>query len=340
MKVIGVEKKLCTCCMEEHELKTVAVSESSTFKNRKVSYTAVYLYCENADELFMDEKEMRENDVSMKDAYRRAEGLLTSGEICAIRDKYGITQSDLCALLGWGAKTVTRYETHQVQDKAHDSILKKLDRDPDWFLTLLLEAKDALPEESYKKYYRKALRLYDADQDLYLRKAIEANYARFQGDPEAHGNTDLSLDKVVDVIRYFASSPRVASLFKVKLMKMMWYADALSYKLRGHAITGLVYRALPMGAVPEAHKYIICLKNVPCEEIDTGETNAYRFLLTGATDFPSLSADDIRLLDVVIKKLGKMTTDEIVTFMHTERAYVETTPRDVIPFKYAESLQI
>jgi len=31
------------------------------------------------------------------------------------------------------------------------------------------------------------------------------------------------------------------------------YADALAYRTRGFAITGLVYRALPMGAVPIGH---------------------------------------------------------------------------------------
>ena len=40
-------------------------------------------------------------------------------------------------LLGWGGKTITRYESHQVQDKAHDTILKKIDQDPEWFLSLL-----------------------------------------------------------------------------------------------------------------------------------------------------------------------------------------------------------
>jgi len=35
----------------------------------------------------------------------------------------GISQSDLCLLLGWGGKTITRYESHQVQDIAHDTIL-------------------------------------------------------------------------------------------------------------------------------------------------------------------------------------------------------------------------
>ena len=97
-----------------------------------------------------------------------------------------------------------------------------------------------------KKYLNKATSLYEEDQDLYLKKAIEASYVKFQGNTSAQGNTKLSLDKVVDVIRYLAASQKVTNLYKVKLMKLMWYADALSYKKRGFAITGLVYQALPM----------------------------------------------------------------------------------------------
>lgn len=105
----------------------------------------------------------------------------------------------------------------------------------------------------------------------------------------------LSLDKVVDVIRYFAASTKVTSLYKVKLMKLMWYADALAYKNRGFAITGLVYQALPMGAIPVGHNFIIDLKDVPCEEVDMGETNAYYFAIKEATVFPALSDEDIEI---------------------------------------------
>lgn len=156
----------------------------------------------------------------------------------------------------------------------------------------------------------------------------------------AHGNADLSLDKVVDVIRYFASSKNVTNLYKVKLMKLMWYADALAYKKRGFAITGLVYQALPMGAVPVGHGSIIDLKDVPCEEVDMGETSAYHFSLTGEKNFSALSKEEKDILDFVIEKLGKMSKNEMIDFMHKERAYVETAPRDVIQFKYAENLQI
>lgn len=340
MKILKSEKRLCTCCMEEHEVKTVLIKEEAAFKNKKVTYEAAYLYCDTAEELYMDEEQMRENDIRLKDAYRRAEGLLTSTDISDIRAKYKITQCDFCILLGWGKKTITRYESHQVQDKAHDAILKKVDQDPEWFLMLLNDAKGNLSKGAFQKYLAATTAIYEKNQDSYLRKAIEASYVRFQGNQLFHGNTDLSLDKVVDVIRYFAASTKITSLYKVKLMKLMWFADALSYKQRGTAITGLVYQALPMGAVPVGHDSIIDLRGVPCEEVDLGETTAYHFSLKGENTFPFLSDDDKKILDVVIEKLGQMSKNEIVNFMHNEQAYIETTPRDIISFQYAKSLQI
>ena len=340
MKIIKSEKRKCACCMEEHEVKTVLVNECATFKNAKVEYEASYFYCELAEELYADERQLQENDVRLKDAYRKQEGLLTSREITGIRERYGISQTDFCVLLGWGGKTITRYEGHQVQDRAHDTILKKIDTDAEWFITLLNDARNSFAPEAYARYMAAAAARYADEQDVYLRKAIEASYAKFQGNALYHGNTELSLDKVVDVIRYFAASAEVNNLYKVKLMKMMWYADALSYKQGGKAITGLVYQAMPMGAVPVGHNSIIDLKDVPCEEVDMGETNAYHFRLEQPVTFSSLAEADKEILDHVIRKLGKMTKNQIVSFMHQEEAYVKTVPREIIEFKYAEYLQI
>ena len=341
MRIVRSMRQLCTCCMEEHDVKTVLVAEHAEFKGVNVEYEAEYQYCDAADELYMNEQQMQDNDKRLKDAFREHEGLLTSSEIRSIRALYGISQSDLCILLGWGGKTITRYEGHQVQDKAHDSILRKIANDPEWFLTLLDDAKDNLSIDAYHRYLKSATTLYDEDKDNYVRKAIEASYAKYYEEPLLRGNAELSLDKVVDVIRYFSASSKVTDLYKVKLMKLMWYADALSYKIRGFAITGLVYQALPMGAVPIGHNHIIDLKCVPCEEVDIGEVNAYHFSLKEEeTTYLSLSSDDKNIIDNVIEKLGRMSKKDIISYMHKEAAYKETTPRDIISFKYAEYLQI
>ena len=101
IKIIKREKRLCTCCMEEHEVKTVLIKERTIFKNVNVNYDAIYLYCDLADELYANEDQLQENDIHLKDAYRKMEGLLTSNEIRDIRAKYGISQE------GAGKRTIS-----------------------------------------------------------------------------------------------------------------------------------------------------------------------------------------------------------------------------------------
>lgn len=201
MKVIGSEKRMCSCCMKEHDVKKISVEEHTIFKNTPVDYDAEYYYCDNADELYADEEMTSDNDIRMKDSYRKVMGLLTSEEICGIREKYEISQTDLCALLGWGGKTITRYESHQVQDRAHDAILKKLDQDPEWFLYLLKETEKTLAQERYRKYLEKGRILYEKHQDAYLRKAIEAKYARVCADNGESGEIQPPLEKVFEDMR-------------------------------------------------------------------------------------------------------------------------------------------
>ena len=77
MRVVKSEKCLCTCCMEEHEVNTVIVHEQVTFKNVKVEYEAVYLYCDVVEELYMDEQQMQENYVRIMEVYRTKVGLVS-----------------------------------------------------------------------------------------------------------------------------------------------------------------------------------------------------------------------------------------------------------------------
>ena len=71
MKIIKREKRLCTCCMEEHEVKTVLVEEKITFKNVKIVYEATYFWCDAADVFYMDEEQMQKNYLNQKAAYQK-----------------------------------------------------------------------------------------------------------------------------------------------------------------------------------------------------------------------------------------------------------------------------
>lgn len=340
METLKIEKKLCMCCMEEHEVRTVRVREQNVFKGVEVSYDATYEYCEPADEYIATEEMLSANDMAMKNAYRQAMGLLTTEQIGAIRAKYGISQSDLAALLGWGGKTITRYESHQVQDIAHNTILVKLDSDPEWFIELLKSARERISPEAYAKYMTTAAALFENAQDEYLRKSIYAQYARYADDFQSTGGTPLNLDKVVDVVNYFANALEVMGLYLVKLMKLLWYSDALAWKRSGRSMTGLVYRALPMGAVPVAYKSLIDLKGIEYEEVGSGENVGNRFLRTAHTTYPTLTQADVDVLNAVIRRFGQETKDAIVECMHGETAYLKTARGNVIQYKYAAELSL
>jgi len=118
MKIIKKEKKLCLICMEEHEVQIVIVTDIEEFKDEEIVFEATYEYCVSADEYLEIEEMIKSNSLAMKDAYHEKMGLLTSNDILNIRRKYGVSQKDFSVILDWGMATITRYENHQVQDRA------------------------------------------------------------------------------------------------------------------------------------------------------------------------------------------------------------------------------
>ena len=337
MKKIKSETKLCLMCMEEHEVETMEIEDQETYKGVEVSFNAIFEYCSNADEYLETEEMIKANSLAMKDAYRKEVSLLTSNEIIGIRDKYKVSQKDFSDILDWGKATITRYENHQVQDRVHDDVLRKIDSDPNWFLDMLERSKDTLSEKAYQKYYLEANEQFKHKQNQYLIDSIKSIYADFKDDLDT-GGIELNLNKVVEMINYLAQ--KVESLHKVKLMKMLWFSDVLHFKRKGVAISGLVYSALPMGAVPEGYEQIVLLDNVNYDVVYYGDNVAYKFRQTPGFKIKDLKADEIATLDYIIEQFGNLNTDEIVEKMHEEEAYRCTNKNCIIPFSYAEKLMV
>lgn len=338
MEIIKRERRLCLICMEEHEVLIITQKDTEEFKKEEVTFEAKYEYCNRAEELLETEEMIKANSLAMKDAYRKKVGLLTSEEIVAIRQKYGVSQKDFSDILDWGRATIYRYENHQVQDRAHDDILRKIDADPKWFMQMLNRAEDKISNKAFNKYCKIAKEEFNNMRNQYIDDIICASYVDFESDVIT-GGVELNLNKVVEVINYFALE--VEHLHKVKLMKMLWYADVLNYKKTGKSMMGLVYRALPMGAVPVEYEQIIQLDNVKYETIQypSGDIG-YKFYPSEGLEFNELTNSDIQVLNTLTSEVGNLNTEEIIKKMHSEDAYKETDLYDIIPYSYAEKLSI
>jgi hypothetical protein len=172
-------------------------------------------------------------------------------------------------------------------------------------------------------------------KNQYLINSICAIYADIHGET---GGVELNLYKVIEVINYLAM--RVESLHKVKLMKMLWFSDILNYKRHGKSITGLAYRSLPMGAVPEGYDQIVLLDGVSFDTRRYGEHEGYKFKPVPGFKVKELSAAEIETVDEIINELGSLSTDEIVERMHEEDAYQCTSRSCIIEYSFADRLSL
>ena len=332
----------CPLCDKTHEVeerKRVAVI---TLKGDKVTYEERFYYCANAgdeEDEFETGAMTNENLLNARNAYRVKHGLLTSDDIVAIRESYGLSQVDLARLLGWGEVTISRYESKAIQDEAYDTMLRIIKDNPLQALEFLKKNEDKFSDYKRIEIRTKIVEKLDSYGKEYLtRQAFEGEYANFEEPSDSNGFVSLNIDKLEAAISYIAE--KVSNLFKVKLMKMLWYVDALSYKENGYAITGLVYRHNEMGALPIGHYSLMNLENLNVHE---EESLIYDSMLhiypTKGMDYSVLSDNDKRVLDAVIKKFKNYKAQEIVDYMHEEKAYRETKPGEIIPFSKAKEIR-
>lgn len=340
--IIGKAYMLCPLCGKTHEVEERTCISVIEIKGEKVSYKERFYYCPYADE---DENEFEtgsmtnENLLNARNAYRVKMGLLTSDEIVAIRENYGLSQVDLARLLGWGEATISRYESKAIQDEAYDTMLRLVKDNPLQALELLNKNASKFSDAKLKEIKSKIVEKIDSYGKEYLtRRAFEAEYACFEEPSESNGRTTLNIDKLEAAVSYMAE--KVANLFKVKLMKMLWYADALSYKMNGSAITGLVYRHHEMGALPIGHYSLMNLERLNVQEEQSLNYGSMLYVYPAeGNDYSVLSSKDKKILDAVIKKFQGFSAQEIVDYMHGEKAYLKTGPGEIIPFEYANELR-
>lgn len=345
MKTSTLIKKVymdCPICDKMHEVEERKRTTSITIKGEEVSYEERYYFCANADE---DENEFEtgamanENLLNARNAYRVKMGLLTSHEIIEIRESYGLSQVDLARLLGWGEATISRYESKAIQDEAYDTMLRLIKDNPLQALEFLKKNADKFSESKRLEIRSKMVEKLDTYGKEYLaRQALEGEYANFGEPSDANGFTILNIDKIEAMVSYIAE--KVSNLFKVKLMKMLWYSDAVAYNKNNCAISGMVYKHEPMGALPIGHYNLMNLERLNVkEEISYSYDSMLHIYPTPDMDYSILSKDEKAILDKVITKFREYKAKDIVDYMHKEMAYTETKAGDIIPFSLAKKIR-
>lgn len=332
----------CPLCDKTHEVEERKRFTTITIKGEEVTYEERFYFCANSDE---DENEFEtgamtnENLLNARNAYRVKHGLLTSGEIVAIRESYGLSQVDLARLLGWGEATISRYESKAIQEEAYDTMLRLVKDNPLQALEFLKKNADKFSGLKRREIHSKIVeKLGTYGKEFLTRQALEGEYANFQEPCDSNGFRTLDIDKTEAIISYIAEG--VSNLYKVKLMKMLWYSDVLAFINNGSAMTGMVYRHEAMGALPIGHYSLMNLENLNVrEEMSYNYDSMLHIYPSRNMDYSILHDDEKAVLDKVIAKFKNDKAKEIVNYMHKEKAYTETLPGDIIPFSLAKEIR-
>ena len=294
----------CPLCDKTHEIEERKRITTITLKGEEVAYEERFYFCANAD----DENEFQtgamtnENLLNARNAYRVKMGLLTSDDIVAIRESYGLSQVDLAKLLGWGEATISRYESKAIQDEAYDTMLRLIKDNP-------LQALEFLKKNCDK---------FTAKKRLEIRAKI--------------------VEKIDSYGKEFLT--RQFQIVLLKLMKMLLYTDVLSFIENGCSMTGMVYRHENMGALPVGHYSLMNLENLNIqEEMSHNYDTMLHVYPTVNMDYSVLTDGEKAILDKIIIKFKDYKTKDIVAYMHDEKAYLETKPGEIIPFSLAKEIR-
>jgi putative zinc finger/helix-turn-helix YgiT family protein len=221
----------CPLCGKTHEIEERKRFVTTTLKGESVTYEERVYFCANSEE---DENEFEtgamtnENLLNARNAYRMKFGLLTSAEIVAIRESYGLSQVDLARLLGWGEATISRYESKAIQDEAYDTMLRLIKDNPLQALEFLKKNNDKFSDSKRSEIHSKIVEKLDTYGKEYLtRQALESEYVNFTEPCDSNGYKALDIDKIEAIISYVAEY--ISNLYKVKLMKILWYSDTFGY---------------------------------------------------------------------------------------------------------------
>lgn len=330
----------CPICDNVHFLEKRKRETQGIVKGEIVDYEEIFYICPVSNEEeneFVPAAVMDENLLRARDSYRKIKGLLNSSEIAEIRNFYELTQSEFSNLLGWGDVTVTRYESKNIQDETYDNLMRMARENPLFTLQSLEKHQAKFTEDKYKKIRSKVVKRVEDFGIQYLKiQEITSIYVKYNEESDYNGYKLLELDKLASAIGYFANFSNY--LYKVKLMKLLWYADAVHFNRYGKSMTGLVYRHMPYGALPLGYDEIIHLPTVKVQEEITHDDISYKILPNAEVNISNFTLEELNILEMIASKFKDYRAKEIVDYMHQEKAYKETEPYHIISFELAKDL--
>lgn len=317
--------------------------EKRTIQFRKSSFDIVFhfYYCSDSNEQFTTTPLDELNTNQVYNQYRDLNNIPFPEEIVRIRKKYELSASKMSEILGFGTNSYRQYEKGEIPNVSNARLIQMIN-DPKKFIEMV-ELCDSLDESLKNKYLKVGLDIVEERKrnififnlkDYLLGSHLADIYSGYK-------NPDFS--KFIEMVIYFSEKTEP---FKTKMNKLLFYADFLMFKQNCFSISGIRYKAIGMGPVPNNFQSTFeYLSNQG--EIDIFYTQfpqgyiGEQFKAKKDRRFnPDLfTKEELDVLGAVVEVFGKCSTSEIINLSHKENAWKENNQNNgVISYQYAFDL--
>lgn len=321
----------------------ILTKESMSINYRKETFDVVFHYykCEDSGEQFTTGEL---DDVNMNQVYNQYRDLFNipfPDEIIRIRSKYNLPAIKMSAILGFGANSYRQYESGEMPSVSNARLIQMID-DPKKFIDLV-ELCDSLDSKTKEKHIKIAQNIVEDRK----RNRFNFNVKDYLlGDHLADiysGYRNPNFEKFTEMIVFFSEK---IEPFKTKMNKLLFYADFLMFKQSCFSISGVRYRAIDMGPVPNnfqsifeylENKNFIDIQYTQFPQGYTGE----QFKARKEKPFNQalFSEMEIAVLNKVAEVFKESSTNNIIETSHLEDAWkMNVKEKNVISYKYAFDL--
>ena len=319
------------------EMKRVYEKRTWNFRGEQYEYEHIAWLCEDSGEQFTDDESDTAGFVQVTNQYRAKYGIPYTDEIIAVRQRYGISAAKMSLILGIGINQYRLYEQGEVPSVSNGRMIRSI-MNPKVMLEMVESSKNELSASEYDKITAK-VKAAIAESDAYKLEQYETR--RIFNEPRgvANGYAQTSLGRLKNIMLYILN--RCNDVWCTKMNKLLFYVDFLSYRERGMAMTGLSYRAIDFGPVPERWDRVYSeFTEVKQELRQAGEFVGSVLTASQDADVSVFTDDEIKILDAVCLNFGNKSSREISHLSHEEKAWIDYHENhERIPFNEAFSIK-
>jgi|688.fasta_scaffold01366_41 putative zinc finger/helix-turn-helix YgiT family protein len=310
---------------------------------RKETFEIVFHYykCGDSGEQFTSTALDEVNMNQVFNQYRAKFNIPFPDEIICIREKFGLSAAKMSEILGFGVNSYRQYESGEMPSVANAKLIQMAD-DPKIFMEMV-ELCASLDDKAKHKYIQKAQMLADEKK----RNIFNLNFKEYLlGNHLADiysGYRNPNFEKFTEMVVYFSDK---LSPFKTKMNKLLFYADFLVFRQSCFSISGVRYKAIDMGPVPNNFQSIFeYLANKAEIDIYTTEfPNGYtgeQFKARKDRKFNAklFTESELETLEKVATVFKETSTNDIIELSHLEEAWMKNAKdKSVISYEYAFEL--